>query len=192
MGVWRSKGNHLQLNVSKIKGLVVDFRQSEKLLTPVIILGEEVETVRTYTYLCVCINKTWPIWQKRDTVRERAAQPMQQTLSSCSNPAAEPRAFWIVSINLGVWVKGLNTSCIKPLVKKIFHLRQHLPTSICSGATIAAVLLLLLYYIGYISWKRYTTTWVGTEEQARNEAGQNNFIGNEVLMSKSWITAKTI
>lgn len=79
---------------------------------------------------------------------------MQQTLSSRSNPAAEPRAFWIVSINLGVWVKGLNTGCIKPLVKRIFHLRQHLPTSICSGATTAAVLLLLLYYIGYISRKK--------------------------------------
>lgn len=31
----------------------MDFRQSEKLLTPVIIQGEEVGMVQTYKYLCV-------------------------------------------------------------------------------------------------------------------------------------------
>lgn len=49
--------NHLQLKASKRKELVVDFRQSKKLLTPVTIQGEEVEKVQTYMYLRVHINK---------------------------------------------------------------------------------------------------------------------------------------
>ena len=70
MGVWWSKENHLQLNVSKIKGLVVDFRQSEKLLTPVIIQGEEVEMVQTYKYLCVNQQTGTDLTKKRWCTRE--------------------------------------------------------------------------------------------------------------------------
>lgn len=49
----RSEENHLQLNVSEIKVLVVDFRQTEKLLTHAIIQCEELEILQTYNYLCV-------------------------------------------------------------------------------------------------------------------------------------------
>lgn len=81
VGVCWSKGNHLQLNVKKIKGLVVDFRQCEKQLTPVIIQGEGVEMVETYKYLCVYINKAGRSDKKRDAVQER---PVQSLLTDSS------------------------------------------------------------------------------------------------------------
>jgi len=49
--------NHLQLNISKTKELVVDFRQSRKRpLTPITIRGEDVEVVNSYKFLGVHLN----------------------------------------------------------------------------------------------------------------------------------------
>ncbi|KAJ8002230.1 hypothetical protein DPEC_G00177740 [Dallia pectoralis] len=51
-----SEANHLLLNTSKIKELVVDFRRNKKPLTPITIQGNEVEVVKVYKYLGVHIN----------------------------------------------------------------------------------------------------------------------------------------
>lgn len=48
--VW-SKSNHLLLNISKTKELVVDFRRSRSPLQPISIDGVDVEVVGTYKYL---------------------------------------------------------------------------------------------------------------------------------------------
>lgn len=46
-----SRSNHLQLNTSKTKEMVVDFRRKKSHLQPVSINGVDVEVVRTYKYL---------------------------------------------------------------------------------------------------------------------------------------------
>ena len=48
--------NHLRLNISKTKELVVDYRRNRKSPAPVVIQGEEVERVDSYKYLGVHIN----------------------------------------------------------------------------------------------------------------------------------------
>ncbi|KAK5866698.1 hypothetical protein PBY51_020867 [Eleginops maclovinus] len=49
--------NHLKLNISKTKELVLDFRRSMKRsLTPITIRGEEVEVVNSYKFLGVQLN----------------------------------------------------------------------------------------------------------------------------------------
>ena len=49
--------NHLQLNISKTKELVVDFRRSRKRpLTPITIRGKDVEVVNSYKFLGVHLN----------------------------------------------------------------------------------------------------------------------------------------
>lgn len=48
-------GNHLQRHVSKIKGLVKDFCQSQKLLAP-LIQAKEVEKLQTWKCGCVSTN----------------------------------------------------------------------------------------------------------------------------------------
>ena len=45
------RSNHLQLNTSKTKEMVVDFRRKKPHLQPVSIEGVDVEVVRTYKYL---------------------------------------------------------------------------------------------------------------------------------------------
>ena len=49
--------NHLQLNTSKTKELVVDFRQSKTPSTPITINGEEVERPNSCTFLGLHLNK---------------------------------------------------------------------------------------------------------------------------------------
>lgn len=51
-----SNSNHLQLNISKTKELVVDYRRNRRSPAPVSIQGEEVERVDSYKYLGVQIN----------------------------------------------------------------------------------------------------------------------------------------
>ncbi|KAJ8006876.1 hypothetical protein DPEC_G00111770 [Dallia pectoralis] len=51
-----SEANHLLLNTSKTKELVVDFRRNKKPPTPITIQGHEVEVVEVYKYLGVHIN----------------------------------------------------------------------------------------------------------------------------------------
>ncbi|KAJ8003978.1 hypothetical protein DPEC_G00154020 [Dallia pectoralis] len=51
-----SEANHLLLNTSKTKELVVDFRRNKKPPTPITIQGNEVEVVEVYKYLGVHIN----------------------------------------------------------------------------------------------------------------------------------------
>ncbi|XP_051785266.1 uncharacterized protein LOC127528437 [Erpetoichthys calabaricus] len=48
--------NHLHLNTSKTKELVVDFRRPRPLMDPVIIRGECVQRVQTYKYLGVQLD----------------------------------------------------------------------------------------------------------------------------------------
>ncbi|XP_051785267.1 uncharacterized protein LOC127528438 [Erpetoichthys calabaricus] len=48
--------NHLQLNTSKTKELVVDFRRPRPLMDPVIIRGDCVQRVQTYKYLGVQLD----------------------------------------------------------------------------------------------------------------------------------------
>lgn len=82
VGIWWSKGNHLQLHVSKIKGLVVDFWQSEKLLTP-LIQGKEVEMGQTLR-VRMHINKS--------DLTKRVSERRQRRLlgSSCSVQQLSP------------------------------------------------------------------------------------------------------
>jgi len=49
--------NHLQLNATKSKVMVVDFRRSRPPLLPVSIWGVSVEVVKTYKYLGVLEEK---------------------------------------------------------------------------------------------------------------------------------------
>ncbi len=53
---WCNK-NHLKLNISKTKELVVDYQRKRSPPVPVTIQGEEVERVDSYKYLGVQINK---------------------------------------------------------------------------------------------------------------------------------------
>lgn len=48
--------NHLQLNVTKTKELVIDFRRKKTQLTPLCISGGNVEIVDSYKYLGVYID----------------------------------------------------------------------------------------------------------------------------------------
>ena len=47
------RNNHIQLNTTKTKEMVVDFRRSQPPLLPVSIKGVSVEVVNTYKYLGV-------------------------------------------------------------------------------------------------------------------------------------------
>ncbi len=51
-----SEENHLRLNITKTKELVIDFWRNRKPPTPITIQGEEVEIVDSYKYLGVYIN----------------------------------------------------------------------------------------------------------------------------------------
>ena len=49
--------NHLQLNVTKTKELIVDLRRAKTTVTPVSIQGIPVDTVEVYKYPGVYFNK---------------------------------------------------------------------------------------------------------------------------------------
>ena len=52
--MWHGVGtNHLLLNVTKTKEMVVDFRRTRNTLNTISIMGEEVEVVEGYRYLGV-------------------------------------------------------------------------------------------------------------------------------------------
>ncbi|KAF7649195.1 hypothetical protein LDENG_00145510 [Lucifuga dentata] len=48
--------NHLHINASKTKEMVIDFRRKSPLITPVNIQGLDIETVESYKYLGVHLN----------------------------------------------------------------------------------------------------------------------------------------
>ena len=52
----RSAGDHLLLNVTKTKEMVVDFRRERSMISPITIMGENVELVDTYKYLGVLLD----------------------------------------------------------------------------------------------------------------------------------------
>ena len=52
-----SEDNNLQLNTTKTKELVVDFGKSRSCPHPVVIRGEEVDTVENYKYLGVWLDR---------------------------------------------------------------------------------------------------------------------------------------
>ena len=64
---WSCK-NHLQLNVSKTKELVVDFRRSKGPVTPVTIHGASVDMVENYKYLGVYLDNKLD-WSKNVDTR---------------------------------------------------------------------------------------------------------------------------
>ena len=49
--------NYLELNVSKTKEMIVDFRRPSRSLPPILIKDVEVERVSTYKYLCSVLDE---------------------------------------------------------------------------------------------------------------------------------------
>lgn len=49
--VMRCEQNHLEINVTKIEEMIVDFRRSRKPVTPVSMQGVDVKIVKDYKYL---------------------------------------------------------------------------------------------------------------------------------------------
>ena len=69
MGGCRS--NHLQLNTSKTKEMVVDFRRKKPHLQPVSIEGVDVEVVRTYKYLGLQLDDRLDWTANMDTLHRK-------------------------------------------------------------------------------------------------------------------------
>ena len=55
--VSRCEENYLDLNLSKTKDLVVDFRKKKAMATPILIKGSQIEMVPSYKYLGVHLDK---------------------------------------------------------------------------------------------------------------------------------------
>lgn len=65
--------NHLQLNTSKTKEeIVFDFKRETSPHTPVNILGLDIETVDSFKYLGVPVQKNGHVPQHQNTSRRRA------------------------------------------------------------------------------------------------------------------------
>ncbi|XP_041841970.1 uncharacterized protein LOC121640325 [Melanotaenia boesemani] len=71
--VWCQE-NHLLLNVSKTKELIVDFRKQQRSLHPLLISGSEVERVDTFRYLGVTISQDLTWTQHITTTVKKARQ----------------------------------------------------------------------------------------------------------------------
>ncbi|XP_041834208.1 uncharacterized protein LOC121635190 [Melanotaenia boesemani] len=71
--VWCQE-NHLLLNVSKTKELIVDFRKQPRSLHPLLISGSEVERVDTFRYLGVTISQDLTWTQHITTTVKKARQ----------------------------------------------------------------------------------------------------------------------
>ncbi|XP_017331588.1 RNA-directed DNA polymerase from mobile element jockey [Ictalurus punctatus] len=68
-----SVDNHLQLNISKTKELIVDFCRNRKPPTPITIQGEKIEMVDSYQFLGVHINSKLD-WSENTKVLYRKGQ----------------------------------------------------------------------------------------------------------------------
>ena len=67
-----SERNHLQLNVTKTKELIVDLRRLKTTVTPVSIQGFPVDTVEEYKYLGVYFNNELDWTRNTEVVYIRA------------------------------------------------------------------------------------------------------------------------
>ena len=63
--------NFLELNVSKTKEMLVDFRKKPPTPPPVVVNGEEIERVESYKYLGVVVNNTLDWTENTDTVMKK-------------------------------------------------------------------------------------------------------------------------
>ncbi|XP_070212611.1 uncharacterized protein [Littorina saxatilis] len=70
---WRDD-NFLELNVTKTKELIMDFRRTKSAVDPIIIKGEPVEMVDTYKYLGTIIDNQLDWSPNVDAVCKRANQ----------------------------------------------------------------------------------------------------------------------
>ena len=67
------KDNHLMLNISKTKELIIDFRLIKAPFTPVLIKGEEIEVVPSYKYLGVLVDSKLD-WRENSSAMFKKAQ----------------------------------------------------------------------------------------------------------------------
>lgn len=70
------EASYLQLNASKTKELVFDFRREAPSLTLSIIKGEKIEVMTKYKYLGLIIDHKLPWDQCADAVFKKGQQPM--------------------------------------------------------------------------------------------------------------------
>ena len=68
--------DYLELNVSKTKEMVIDFRQERSDSQPVDIKGSDVEIVETYTYLGIVLNNTLSWGDHVDFIVKQLNSPM--------------------------------------------------------------------------------------------------------------------
>ncbi|KAF7645675.1 hypothetical protein LDENG_00200380 [Lucifuga dentata] len=100
--VWCNQ-NHMQLNVTKTKEMVVDFRRTKTPITPVSIGGEKVELVQSYKYLGVYLDSRldWSVNTEAIYRKSQSRLYFLRRLRSFSVNAMQNNAECVLSVSGG-------------------------------------------------------------------------------------------